>query len=250
MAFISTNQLDEISIYLGINRLQGETDSLLLDRIKRFSKVRYTTTPVDMIRSIVLQCGLRTENLLKIYNKNPYTINIYNGICEVTLFNETNRYFKFPILSTDSFLILSNFGFDITINTNIPEETFNKNILLENKNFGYKSFIIDNKRTNIDCFGIVPGSILSKSTMMGNRVNSILDIKNSGDYYFDDEIKYLELSSDNVNPFELQILEYSNTFYIEKTPINIIGLNRLLENGINDNFINVLGKLLKERGIS
>jgi hypothetical protein len=58
MAFITTNNLDDIAIYLGINRLPGETNVDFLSRIKRLAQLRYSTNQDILVKSIAAQVGL------------------------------------------------------------------------------------------------------------------------------------------------------------------------------------------------
>jgi hypothetical protein len=263
MAFVATNNLDEVAIYLGINRLNGEEDSDFLSRIKRIGLHRYGTDPKTSQVSINDTTGLLLQPIILLYCKYPYKIKIDNEFITIRVFKDGEIKFasiyianisdqatlsSLPLYRLKSYLDSHTelFSYDI-----VDQSLMNTSNEFIFNNFNYNIGLqeIKAKKTKLHTKNIIPGTLTSSTFIFSNRVSSIPDIQKIGDYYYDDEIRYLEIATDNPNRFTLSYEEYDKHFMIEKTPISLMPVLDYAKFGFCDRFIELLEIYLSERGI-
>ena len=70
MAIGIWNNIDDLALFLGLKRLNYETNDELSNRIKLMSRWKYRTDYYTQAHSIPLQAGLKTESVILIKNIN------------------------------------------------------------------------------------------------------------------------------------------------------------------------------------
>lgn len=269
--FVTTNGLDDVAVYLGVYRLPGETDNNFLSRIKRIAKVKYGTDYKTSIESINEQLGNSLVPLLKIESVYPFTINITDEYIELVSFNNDGSKRSYTKVFTNIQNIISSNGvtiysplikllervnddFSITILNEEYKEVTRESIFRGNNFKTSLKNIINKKRTKISMSNsncsILPSSFKDDGMYMIERVSDIQSINGYGKYFFDEDLQYLELFADNVQPFSLTFTEYEKSFIIKKANINAISISNYIKYGISNNFINMLFLILNNKVIS
>lgn len=271
--FISTNGLDDIAAYFGISRIQGETNNVFYQRIKRLSKIRYGQDYITSILSLNEQLGEKAEPLIKISCELPYTIDILDEKIDIKIFNNDGTLKKFTsifinvqtILDEDNNLVYSPLKKFINRISNIEElkvtilntsyENVSKDNILRNKNYRFNNDNIITKKRSIIKFNnsnscILPNTLIDDNGYLISRVNSIAEIIKSNQFYFDDKTNYLELGIQSPKPTLVTFTEVNKDFIIYKVPINLLTIDLYVKYGMSDNFINILFELLNNKIIS
>jgi hypothetical protein len=266
MSFVSTNKLDDIAIYLGITRLNGETDNDFASRIKRLSKIQYGLNYETSVKSISEQVGLRQQPVLKIYSDTPYTATFDTNRLTITSYPASGSpqfisiFINIPTtidlngnvvtspLKKIYDILSSNTLFTVTIIDN-EYEKITREQLFRNRNFKLEQAVVSQKRSIITSNSILKDTLLSDSNLLSNSVSDIASLKNGSDYYFDADTNYLELGSDSFNPFIISYTEYTKSFIMYKSNFNIIPITQYINNGITDNLANIIEMIINGRSV-
>lgn len=263
MPFVTTNNLDDVAIYLGINRLPGETNSDFVKRIKKLASTRYGTDQKTLVKSIVNQVGLNYKHAMLIKCSDEFTVSITSEYAIIQSFpiSGDGVYVKVFINSLTKNGVQSSYPlrkiksaldscptFTVLV---INEELMNatRECILQCSSAENKQDVIIGKRTVIDAKKIVSSTLSSRSPDMQNRVDSLQDLKKYGDYYFDNETNYLELFNSNPNPFIISFKEYDPTFTILVSDFNLLSYINYSKYGLSNNFINLLELAMSGRQI-
>ena len=250
MSLQTWNNIDEISLYLGLDRLDSETDEDFYKRIKKFGKWRYKTDYLTQVHSIPLQLGMDTDAVLKIKCNNNYICKVdweyfylYNDNEAIRVFigneNDTlskildaidnSEEFTYSLYDEDSRDILCKF---LVRNTNVKI---------------YKDYIPQN-RYKLRYSNIVSGSLLSNNNLLlRNRRSKIADLKRIGDYFLDEETGYIEIVYPEFDGEYLTYKYYDSSFYIESTDINLTPINIISKYGMTDKMIAISEYLLSDK---
>jgi hypothetical protein len=263
MPFVTTNNLDDVAIYLGINRLPGETNSDFVKRIKRIATVRYGTDQKTLVKSITNQIGLEYKQAMLIKSNHPFTVTINNEHAILQSFPVTGggEYIKVFINTVSKVGVNSSYPLKKIKSAIDASLTFTALVIDENlmsakrenvlhcTNSENRQDVIAGKRTIIDAKKIIPNSLSSISPDMKNSVDSLQDLSKYGDYYFDNETNYLELFTNDPTPFIVSFKEYDPTFTMLVSDFNLLSPITYSRYGLSDNFINLLELTLSGRQI-
>lgn len=263
MAFVTTNNLDDIAIYLGIHRLPGEINGDFLSRIKRLAKSRYGTDQKTLVKSIIDQIGLEYKTAVSITCIHPFTATVDNVSIILKSFPTSGdgdyiRVFinnmshasqpdTFPlrklIATLDRFPSFTLSVIDESLLDSCRES------ILSLSNFSIKQDVVSGKSTILDADKIIDNSIHTLSPLMSRRVNSLNDLSIAGDYFFDNTSGYIELYDTYPSPFVVTFKEYNPIFNVLVSDFNLLSFDANSRYGMSDNFINMLELLMTGRGI-
>lgn len=246
------NNIDEIALYLGLDRLQSETDESFYKRIKKFGKWRYKTDYYTQSHSIPLQLGLETEAILKIKCNNNYICNIdweyfylYNENDAIRVFigNEDDKLSKI----LDSIDNSNEFSYSLY---NEDNRNISCKFLIRNTNVKiYKDYLPQNKHI-LRFKNIVNDSIKSENNLMlRKRKQSIQELSRIGDYFLDEKTGYIEIVYPDFNGAYITYKHYDDAFYIESTDINLTPVNIISKYGLTDKMIKVSEYLISDKVI-
>lgn len=244
------NNLDEIALFLGIERLTGESDEEFFNRAKLVGKYKYRTDYYTQVHSIPLQAGLKTYNLFNIYHKDSKAFK-----CEINweyfiLEGETD-YIRIFINNEEATVdkiieaINKTTEFGITFNKNMHKSTKCK-YLIRNTNVTTEIEYIASKRTHLKNKSLIDGTFISSDTnhMCSNEVSDIASLKYSGDYYIDKTNGYLELYDVEPEEFFITYQCTDSIFTVESTELNLIPMNLFWKYGISNKCIDLATYLL------
>lgn len=270
--FINTNYLDEVAVYIGINRLPGETDNLFFARIKRLAKIKYGLNYETSVNSISEQLGHELIPMAVISSELPFKIDINDEYFTIDIFNQNgtkkdhisifiniqNTINNNITIQSPATKIIDRLQDNTDIQLRIIDNSFidiKREEIFRCRNYKNNNInIISNKRSNIEFTKknakILPGTIYNDSIYMRNEVSDLQSLKISGQYYFDKETSYIELMESSVSPFGISFIEYKNNFVIYKTNINLISITPYIKYGISDNFINITEQLLNNKTLA
>jgi hypothetical protein len=262
MAFTTTNNIDSAATYLGIQRLPGEINSDFIKRVRKLSAIRYSTDTDRLTKSIINQVGIEYKEAVSIKCKLPYTIKINNQYCEIESFTLTGSNFKRVFIgniskeSDSSTYPLNKVISTLQADTDFTIQILDTNLLISKRenilsisNFKNREYGIFDKCTRLDITGMIPGTLTSSSMHIRSRVDSIPELLQFGDYYFDEKLGYLELFSQTVDQFTIFFKEYQPTFTLLVSDFNLLSPSDYANNGLSDNFINILYLAMEGRGI-
>lgn len=247
MSFGLWNTLDELALYLGLERLPKENDDSFKERIYLTSRYMYKNNSYNLIKSIAAQTGMKTYPVLKIdsdkefkciLDYNLFTletdtsyIRVFTGRENIQLAEITDKLEKIDditfTLFKDSFNELEIKNIIKNNNIKIAEEfTYNTSIVLKNKN-------------------IIETSIEFSDTYNFNcKVDSIADIKNTGEYFIDYKNGYIQSKSCS----DLgQIIKYKyieTPFILEYSELSMTPISQFFKYGITKDSIKTIEFLL------
>lgn len=246
MAFGVWNNLDEVALYLGLERFSYETDEKLFSRLKKFSKWKYRTDYYTQMHSIPLQVGLDTFNVLEIYAINSELEFKCSIDWEYFIIDSDEEYIRVFINTEDATLKKITDQIDKSENFNYrlikgSFKNFPIKYLVRNKNYRItrdfvtsKSFNLSNKNLQFNSLTAIDTNICKK------RRDSLQDLKRPGDYFLDEKVGYLELYDKDFSSFYVSYKHYKPKFIIEGSEINLIPLNIITKYGLSDKLINML----------
>ena len=254
MSFSIWNNIDELALYLGLSRLDGETNDELTNRIKIFPKWKYKTDYYTQVHSIPIQLGLNTNVVGRITNLrgNKYQCNIdwdYFTLKEILSDGSTGEYIrlflegKFDTIQTIVNVINNSLTFRCTVYNSVDLNT-NLTYLVRNRNIKIDKYTVTNKYDNLGKKDIVPGTLRVNDPSYRKIVASIDLLKRSGDYYIDYKTGFIQTYDTTTDTTDIVFQYYDPTFSLETTELNLIPINRLFAYGITDDSINVIPYLL------
>jgi len=247
MSFGVWNNIDELALYLGLERLSFESNEDFYIRLKKFAKYRHGADYYTQVHSIPLQVGLDSNRIGEIVCSKPYLCSIdweyvilENEDEYVRIFintpNCTIEKISLAINASETFrFVYEDESFKaketktLIRNTNqkiINEKISKKTIHLKGKNIIESSFMIDSN------FYII------------NRVSSIQDIRKRGDYFVDFINGYIETYDSEYPSVKISYKTYEPEFAFEVTDINFIPVNLIAKYGITNELISIIPYIL------
>lgn len=243
------NNLDEVALYLGLERLDSETNESFYNRIRKFGQWRYKTDYYTQVHSIPLQLALDTKNLVKIYSPYKYKCNLDWEYFTLSNSQESLRVFIGGESSLSKILncIENSSTFSYRLYDENLRDTPCKTLIRNSNIKRIEEYIPSNKSRLTNC-DIVPGSIVPKSfvTLRNEKENPTL-LNKIGDYFIEYKIGYIEFLQNEFDGGFIQYDYYDNTFCIEFTEMNLIPFNNFIKYGITDDSINMIPYLLNSR---
>lgn len=254
MSFGIWNNIDELALYLGLGRLDGETNDELAARVKRFPKWRYKTDYYTQVHSIPIQLGLNTDIVARIksVNGNKYECNIdwdYLTLKEILPNGSTGEFIrifleaKFDTLKSVVDKINSSTAFICTVYDDKYLDA-KLTFLVRNNNIKIETIEIEGKYSSLVKKDIVKGSVRIDDPSYRRIVTSISDLKRPGDFYVDYETGFIQTHNSEPNPVKVTFRNYDPTFGFEITELNLVPVNRVFAYGITDDSINTIPYLL------
>lgn len=252
MSFNIANYIDEVALLIGANRLPGESDEFFVDRIKRLSKIRYNTDYNTLIRSCHEQCGLKIRPFAKLTCIYPFTINIDEDFVHIRTFpgyQAIGKYIRiFYNINTGAMkkihsTILLNTEFTLEILDQYIYNTSIRELLFRGSNYRTQNEVCKARCNRLEYGQLVPDSLGSQSSYILRRKYSLPDIKASGDYFIDEAKGYLELATDQVDPFIATYNHYNDVFIFELCEMNLVSAFNTIKYGLSDRFISAYSKI-------
>lgn len=261
MAFGIWNNLDEVALYIGLERLSFETDEEFYSRIKEFSKYRYKVDYYNQVHSIPIQVGLKSYKVFDIKCKHnnidiKYKVDISWDYFIIENFPEDTslkEYIRIFIGTPDCTVekITNILDKSKTFKVEMGLERFKRlpcKFLIRDTNIGIGRDYIDNQYINLTHKNIVYDSEKSNNpTIHSVKKESLQDLKNYGDYYIDYKLGYIQSFSSIDYPFFFMYKYYKPFFTVEATYVNLIPLNEIAKHGITDDLIKYIDTLLENK---
>ena len=256
MSFNIWNNLDEIALYLGLERIDSETNEAFYNRIKQFGRWKYRTDYYTQVHSIPIQSGLETKNIVKIYSnlqygsKKTYKCNIDWEYFTLSNDEEGIRVFIGEIGCKLS-KVLNAIDNSKTFSYKLYDESYRDiscKFIIRNSNIKTIDEFVDSTRFRLAKRNIVEDSLKATSNIrLYNIKDKPLDIKHNGDYFIDHEIGYLEFAQDSFDSGYIKYKYYDDSFYIEYTDINLIPISLYAKNGITNKIVDLSPYILNNR---
>lgn len=250
------NNIDELALYLGIKRLDGETDEELNRRIKILSKWKYKTDYYTQVHSIPLQLGLETSGIaiIESINNNKFECTIdwdYLTIKEILPNGTIGEMVRF-FLEADGAKIedaisrinaSDNFRIIYLDNSKNQKST---NFLVRNSNIKITSVEINNKYSFLGNKDIVRGSVRVNSKNYRKEVSSISVMKRPGEYFIDYENGFIQTYDNEPESTVIGYQYFDQAFMMEYTELNLVPANRFFAHGLTDNSMKLIPYLLND----
>ncbi len=268
MAFGIWNNLDELGLYMALERISYETDEDYYNRIKKFAIYKYKTDYYTQVHSIPLQLGLETYDVMRLscsytdvdglVTDIPFECNIdweyayFENFPPAELLDQ-KEYIRIFINNHDATLkkIINTLGESKTFKYNTLKGQYKRlpcKFLVRNTNIGIGRDFIETKFNSLSNLNIVPGSFSTEDPRVcQKRVASLLDMKKAGDYYLDDKLGYLQTFLAPSSGFFITYKFYKPFFTLEGTELNLIPLNILAKYGITDQLVQYAKILLENQ---
>jgi hypothetical protein len=267
MAFGIWNNLDELGLYLGLERISYETDEDYSSRIKQFAIYKYKTDYYTQAHSIPLQLGLSTYEAIRLtctYETDGESIDVPFQ-CKVDwefIYFENfppagqenlKEYIRIFINSPDATIrkILNILDNSTTFKYTLLRGAYkrlNCKFLIRNSNVATGRDFVNSKYATLSQANIIDGSFnVEDITTCKKRVASLLDLRRDGDYYIDRVTGYMQTFSDITLGFFVTYQYYKPYFSIEATELNFIPLNTIAKYGITDQFADYAKIILKDK---
>lgn len=250
MNFGIWNSIDEVALYLGLERLDYETDEMLFNRIKRFSKWKYRTDYYTQAHSVPLQIGLDFYNIAEVKHVNGKEFRC-NVDWEYFIIEDEDGVFVRVFIGTEDCTfkkILDTVNTSGVFTINLFEdayENFQTKFLIRNKNNKVNRFYVSSKNSMLANKNIMKNTFVSEnSAYCVNRKLSISEIVDSGDYFLDEETGYLQIYEDGIQGFFVTYEYYDPKFIIEGSDMSLTPLNLISKYGMSDKLILLLPQLL------
>jgi hypothetical protein len=244
------NNLDEVALYLGANRLPGEEDESLVDRLKRIGRYKYKTDYYTQVHTIPAQAGLNTYNLFNITSSTGnifrctldweyFTIEGSSEIIRIYVNNDEATIGKILDILDHSI------EFSYSLYDGLHRNTACKN-LIRNTNVKVGLNKITKKSTMLNNSNIITDTFVVKSSerLCLERVYSLADLKVPKQFYLDSKTGYLEVYESEFTAFYLTYEYLEDVFVVESTDLNLMPVNLLFKYGITNKGIDIMPYLL------
>lgn len=257
MSLAIWNKLDEVALYLGIERLDGETDEEFGLRIKKFSKWKYGTSYNTQAHSIPLQCGLETKPIFSISSEVPFECIVgwdYFTVRTLPVGSAPVEYARVFIQLEDNVISkieeavskLSSVKFTI-IDDSLRD--IHNRFIIRISNMHVASDFVGGSSYKLSHSNLIRGGF-SPNDRFNCRTekSSLIDLKRSGDYFVDYETGFV--ATFNTIPeegFMVSYKYYDPEIIIEATELALIPINELVKYGITDDMIDMIPYLLEGR---
>lgn len=243
MSFGIWNSIDEVALYLGIDRLPKESDDSFKNRVYNISRYMYKNDSYSMARSIAGQCGFDVLPAFQIDSAEDFKCTIDYDYFIL----ETDTSYLRVFIGRDDIAIteilngidkLDDIGY--TLYSPAVTGCVARNILRNTNVKFHKEFIYETS-VQLKKKNIIEGSIeFEDKVNFINSVDGIPSIKNSGDYFIDYQNGYLQ--SKNTSDIG-QIIKYSyieKPFVVEYSDISVKPVNNCFQYGItNDSLASI-----------
>jgi len=256
MSFGIWNNLDELGLYLGLERLDYERDEDFFDRLQKIVKWKYKTDYNTLVHSIPIQLGLSTENLLTIETKSP---NIpFKCSIDWEYFTledmdpskafEDREFHRIFINTEDSTLekVFNALEFSETFKIDLKKLQFKtsnfKNIVRGTNYFITTENIQQTK--SLANKNIVKGTEILEGSLLTERVDNLQELSYSHQYFLDYENGFIQTYSPLPRPIKISYYYYKPKFNIEHTDVNLMPVNVFAKYGLTDELIELAPYLL------
>lgn len=246
MAFGVWNNLDELALFLAIERLDWETNEEFYARIKKFAKYKYGVDYNTQVHSIPLQVGLDSYRIGEISCLKEYSCKID---WEYIILENEDEYVRVFINTPDctiekiSQTINSSNTFrfiyfkDSYKNISTKKLIRSENQTLINKRVSGKSIHLEKN--------IVESSFMIEDNLyISNRVSDLQKIKIRGDYFIDFRNGYIEAYDNEYPEVKISYKTSDQEFVFEITDINLVPMNLITQYGITNELIEMLPYIL------
>lgn len=241
------NNLDEMGLYLGLERLEAETDEEFYNRIRLFGRWRYKTDYLTQVHSIPLQLGLETKSLVKIRSTEEYDCSVDWEYFTLSNNQESLRVFINNSEATlgkilDAIDSSDTFTYSLY---DVASRDLPCKFLVRNSNIKlYKDYVAE-ANTKLKFENIIPQTIISEDKLMFVRQKSSLtDLKNVGDYFIDNAKGYISLFYPGFSGSYVMYKYRDDSFYIEGTELNLMPAKLLVKYGLTDETIDFIPAML------
>ena len=243
------NNIDEIALYLGLSRLDSESNEDFVNRIRKFSRWKYGTDYYTLVHSIPIQLGLETSLICRFVNTkgNKFKCTIdweYFTLEElipegeyirIYIFGEGNSINK--ILETVS----KSTSFSIDYCDNLSSDFLSLtqkscDFIIRNTNIRTNYVYLDTTSYMLDDKNIVPGSLSLKDKLI--EVTNIPALVKNNTYYCDYEKGYVEFNKINFKPILASYQYFDTSFALEYTELNLIPASLYYKNGLTPTSLN------------
>ena len=247
MALGIWNTIDELGLYLGIERLPKENDDSFKERIYNVSRYMYKNNSYELVKSTSAQAGMKTLPILKI-NSNKYfkcsidydyfTLETDSSYVRVFIGRETIQLAEI----VDKLKKIS----DITFN--LYKEEYNElevKYLIKNTNIKITEEFASETSIVLKNKNIIEGSIeFSDSENFHHKVNSLEDIKNTGEYFIDYKNGYIQSKSSSELGQTIKYKYVESPFILEYSELAITPVSQYFKYGITRDAIRTIEFLL------
>jgi hypothetical protein len=256
MAFNIWNNLDEIALYLGLERLDSETNESFYNRIRQFGRWKYRTDYYTQVHSIPLQLALETNNLVKISSLSNFGRDT-NYTCKIDweyfTLNNSQESIRVFIGAKDCKLskILTAIENSNTFTYKLYDESAIElpcKFLIRNTNIKTVDEYIASNKFRLDNKNLLFGSVKAKELITLKNEKEALDgLKITGDFFVDYKLGYIEFLQNDFTGGFINYKYYDDSFCLESTDINLIPLNNYCKYGFTDEFIEQLEYVLNDK---
>ena len=248
------NNIDITALYLGLDRLQGESNEDFQDRLKQISKYHYRTDYYNLVHNIPIQLGLKTESIGRIVNSRE---NIFE--CRI----EWDYFYLNEILSDGSFgeclrIFIGDEGCLVSkIKANVDASTYftleihdssnlalSVDFLIRGNSVKVETEVINNKFTRLLHSNLVPNSFVIDSPSFVTVKSSLPEVMSTGDYFVDNKVGFLYSYDNTFSLAKCQYRYFDSAFALEKTDVNLIPIRKYFNNGYSDKSIGFILDLL------
>jgi hypothetical protein len=255
MAFGIWNNLDELGLYMGLERISYETDEEYSNRLKQFAVYKYKTDYYTQVHSIPLQLGLETYEVMRLtcsHTDIDGKVTVIPFECKIDWeyailenfppagLESQKEYIRIFINNHDATVkkIMNTLDTSLTfkyITLKGKHKRLPCKFLIRNTNIGHGRDFVNSKHTRLSNKDIITGSLVPEDILICKKpIASILEMKHDGDYFIDTELGYLQTQSDVQFGFFVTYQYYKPSFSIEGTELNFTPLNILAKYGLSD----------------
>lgn len=250
------NQIDEVALYLGLTRLDGESDSDFYNRIRKFSKWKYKTDYNTLVHSIPLQTGLETYKIATITSEHPFKCVVEWEYFTVETFptdGSAGEFARVFINSNDTVIkkikdTIDKFQYIHMTLENQDNVNIHQRFIVRGSNTKIVTDFTDNRSYKLEYKNIVRGSFSASNRFLCRKeVESLQDLNQAGDYFVDYDNGYLQTYSDISDGVYISYKYYSPSFDMEGTELNLIPMNIFGKYGASDDIANAMPYLLNNK---
>lgn len=246
MSFNIWNNLDEMALFLGLTRLDSESNEDFFNRIKAFSRWKYKTDYYTQAHSIPLQLGLKTDSIMKILSTYKYECTI-----DWEFFYLKNEIENIRVyIGADATLqkVLDAINASSTFTYKLYDDlagSIDFKYIIRNKNIKTGEDFIDEPRVTLENKDIIQGTVKClENGILITEKSSLLELKKQGDYFVDYKTGYLEIFHPNFLQATIFYRYYDPVFYIESTELNLKPTNLEFKYGLVDGNVDTVKRLL------
>lgn len=241
------NSLDELALYLGLERLPKENDDSFKERIYNVSRYMYKNNGYSLHKSICGQTGFKAIPLLKIDSDKNFSCNINYDY--FTLETDTSYIRLFIGRETiklseivDKLNKLSDINFVLYNDSFLEYEVKN---IIKNTNIKFTEEFASETSIQLKHGNIEEGSVeFSDKTNFNYRVDNLGDLNFSGEYYIDYKNGYIQSYSASDLGQTIKYKYIDKPFIIEYSDLALTPVSQYFKYGITKDSIRTIEFLL------